>query len=180
MDNSFFDIFHQARRTLCKCPECGELSRLSEIQIKSGKKTKPTWLDIHQKNEDDFDASSYEFKEKKKKLKDKETAKGRIQAEKDMRDLIKNSLVSGYQQMSYDPRDIRPIGHPIDYVVFDGANKVRMKEQDFVKEVLLLSKKTTNEYSKKLYKSIHDTIQNKEYDWKTAKVSTEGKLEIED
>ena len=77
-------------------------------------------------------------------------------------------------------RDRRPIGHPIDYVVFDGANKVRMKEQDFVKEVLLLSKKTTNEYSKKLCKSIHDTIQNKEYDWKTAKVSTEGKLEIED
>ena len=55
MDNSFFDIFHQARRILCKCPECGELSRLSEIQIKSGKETKPTWLDIHQKNEDDFE-----------------------------------------------------------------------------------------------------------------------------
>ena len=51
MDNSFFDIFHQARRILCQCPECDAISRLSEIQIKSDKKTKPTWLDIHQKNE---------------------------------------------------------------------------------------------------------------------------------
>jgi len=177
MDNSFFDIFHQARRILCQCPECGEMSRLSEIQIKSGKKSKPTWLDVHQKNEDDFDADSYKFKEEKDELKKKATAKGRIQAEKDMRDLIKNSLVSNYQQMTYDPRDIIPISYPIDYVVFDGANKVRMKEQDFVKEVLLLSKKTNNAYSQKLHKSIHDVIENKKYEWKTAKV-LDGNIEF--
>ena len=177
MDNSFFDIFHQARRILCQCPECGEISRLSEIQIKSGKKSKPTWLDVHQKNEDNFDASSDKFKEEKDELKKKATAKGRIQAEKDMRDLIKSSLVPSYQQMRYDPRDIIPISYPIDFVVFDGANKVRMKEQDFVKEVLLLSKKTNNAYSQKLHKSIHDVIKNKNYEWQTAKV-LDGNIEF--
>ena len=106
MDNSFFDIFHQARRILCQCPECNEISRLSEIQIKSGKKSKPTRLDVHQKNEDDFGADSYKFKEEKDELKKKATAKGRMQAEKDMRDLIKNSLVPSYQQMRYDPRAV--------------------------------------------------------------------------
>ena len=177
MDNSFFDIFHQARRILCQCPECGEISRLSEIQIKSGKKSKPTRLDVHQKNEDDFGADSYKFKEEKDELKKKATAKGRMQAEEDMRDLIKNSLVPSYQQMTYDPRDIIPISYPIDYVIFDGANKVRMKEQDFVKEVLLLSKKTNNAYSQKLHKSIHDVIENKKYEWKTAKV-LDGDIEF--
>ena len=106
MDNSFFDIFHQARRILCQCPECGELSRLSEIHIKSGKKSKPTWLDAHQENEDGFIAASDKFEEKKAELKKKATDKGRLQAEKDMRDLIKNSLLPSYQKMSYDPRDI--------------------------------------------------------------------------
>ena len=72
--------------------------------------------------------------------------------------------------MLYDPRDIIQISYPIDFVVFDGANKVRMKEQDFVKDVILLSKKTNNAYSQKLHKSIHNTIKNNEYDWKTAKV----------
>ena len=177
MDNSFFGIFHQARRILCQCPECGEISRLSEIQIKSSKKSKPTWLDIHQKNEDNFDASSDKFKEEKDELKKKATAKGRMQAEKDMRDLIKNSLVPSYQQMTYDPRDIIPISYPIDYVIFNGANKVRMKEQDFVKEVLLLSKKTNNAYSQKLHKSIHDVIENKKYEWRTAKV-LDGDIEF--
>jgi len=170
MDNSFFDIFHQARRILCQCPECGELSRLSEIHIKSGKKSKPTWLDAHQENEDGFIAASDKFEEKKAELKKKATDKGRLQAEKDMRDLIKNSLLPSYQKMSYDPRDIIQISYPIDFVVFDGANKVRMKEQDFVNEVLLLSKKTNNAHSQKLHKSINDVIKNKNYDWQTAKV----------
>ena len=88
----------------------------------------------------------------------------------EVKNLIKNSLVPIYQQMPYDPRDITVLSHPVDFVVFDGANKVRMKEQDFVKEVVLLTKKTNNAYSQKLHKSIHDVIQNKEYEWKTAKV----------
>ena len=143
---------------------------MSEIQIKSAKKTKPTWLDVHQKNEDDFYTASDKFEEKKEEMKKKATTKGRLQAEKDMRDLIKNSLLPNYRQMRYDPRDIIQISYPIDFVVFDGANKVRMKEQDFVKDVILLAKKTNNAYSQKLHKSIHNTIKNNEYDWKTAKV----------
>jgi len=177
MDNSFFDIFHQARRILCQCPECGELSRLSEIDIKSGKKSKPTWLDAHKENEDGFNAASDKFEEKKAELKKKATDKGRLQVEKDMRDLIKNSLLPSYQKMSYDPRDIIQISYPIDFVVFDGANKVRMKEQDFVNEVLLLSKKTNNAHSQKLHKSINDVIKNKNYDWQTAKV-LDGSIEF--
>ena len=170
MDNSFFDIFHHARRILCKCPECDEISRLGEIQIKSGKKSSKTWLDDHQKNINDFDIAKGKFDDSEEEERNKGIARGRMQAEQDMRDLIKNSLMLDYQQMDYDPRDIKLISHPIDFVVFDGANKVRMKEQDFVKEVLLLSKKTDNPYFQKLHKSVHDVIENKQYDWKTAKV----------
>ena len=179
MDNSFVDIIHQAHRILCKCPnpECGAISRLSEVDIKSGKKSKATWLDDHKKNMDDFGVSAGKFADEKAELKKKATAKGRIQAEQDMKNLIKNSLIPTYQQMPYDPRDITVLSHPVDFVVFDGANKVRMKEQDFVKEVILLSKKTSNAYSQKLHKSIHDVIKNKNYEWQTAKV-LDGNIEF--
>ena len=52
MDASTFDLFHQGQRILCKCPNpnCGEISRLSKIRIKSGKKSKPTWLDEYEKS----------------------------------------------------------------------------------------------------------------------------------
>ena len=167
MDNSFVDITQQANRILCQCPnpECGKISRFSEILVEPGKISKPTWLDDHK------------FADEKAELKKKATDKGRIQAEQDMKNLIKNSLIPTYQQMPYDPRDITVLSHPVDFVVFDGANKVRMKEQDFVKEVLLLTKKTNNAYSQKLHKSIHDVIQNKEYEWKTAKV-LDGNIEF--
>ena len=179
MSNSSFDIFHQARRILCKCPnpECGEISRLSEIDIQSGVITEPTWLDDHEDNVDEYDTAAGEFAGEKAELKAKATARGRIEAEKDMKNIIKNSLIPVYQQMPYDPRDITVLSHPVDFVVFDGANKVRMKEQDFVKEVVLLTKKTNNAYSQKLHKSIHDVIQNKEYEWKTAKV-LDGNIEF--
>ncbi len=179
MDPSTFDLFHHAQRILCRCPnpDCGEISRLSKIDIKSGKKSKPTWLDDHKKNTDDFGIAANKFADEKAELKKKATDKGRLQAEQDMKNLIKNSLVPIYQQMPYDPRDITVLSHPVDFVVFDGANKVRMKEQDFVKEVVLLTKKTNNAYSQKLHKSIHDVIQNKEYEWKTAKV-LDGNIEF--
>jgi len=166
MDNSFVDITQQANRILCQCPnpECGKISRFSEILVEPGKISKPTWLDDHKKNTDDFGIAANKFADE-------------IQAEQDMKNLIKNSLIPTYQQMPYDPRDITVLGHPVDFVVFDGANKVRMKEQDFVKEVLLLTKKTNNAYSQKLHKSIHDVIQNKEYEWKTAKV-LDGNIEF--
>ena len=93
MDNSFVDIIHQAHRILCKCPnpECGAISRLSEVDIKSGKKSKATWLDDHKKNMDDFGVSAGKFADEKAELKKKATAKGRIQAEQDMKKFIKNS-----------------------------------------------------------------------------------------
>jgi len=179
MDNSFVGITQQANRILCQCPnpECGKISRFNEILVEPGKISKPTWLDDHQKNTDDFGIAANKFADEKAELKKKATDKGRLQAEQDMKNLIKNSLVPIYQQMPYDPRDITVLSHPVDFVVFDGANKVRMKEQDFVKEVVLLTKKTNNAYSQKLHKSIHDVIQNKEYEWKTAKV-LDGNIEF--
>ena len=178
MSNSSFDIFHQARRVLCKCPECGEISRLSEIDIKSGVITNLTWLDDHDNKMGEYVIADEKFEAKKAKLKAKATAKGRIKAEEDIQSFIKNSLIPTYQQMSYDPRDIRVIGHPVDFVVFNGANKVRMKETDSVKEVLLLSKKTNDPHLQKLHSSMHDVIENNKYAWQTAKV-VDGKITLE-
>ena len=192
MDTSTFDLFHQARRILCKCPnpDCGKISRLSKILPSlSGKKSKPTWLDEYEESMDDYYAENDEYLRTKKEKQAKQTAKGRIQVEKDLRKVMKKSLIPNYQKIiNYDPYDIKLVGDPIDLVVFDGASKIREKVKyhgvksltgkDVVKEVVLLSKKTSNSYSKKLHKSIDEVIQNKEYEWKTANV-LEGNIEFE-
>ena len=155
----------------------------------SGKKSKPTWLDEYEESMDDYYAENDEYERTKKEKKAKQTAKGRIQVEKDLRKVMKKSLIPNYQKIiNYDPYDIKLVGDPIDLVVFDGASKIREKVKssgvksltgkDVVKEVVLLSKKTSNSYSKKLHKSIDEVIQNKEYEWKTANV-LEGNIEFE-
>lgn len=178
MSNSF-DIFHQARRVLCKCPKCGEISRLSEIDIKSGVTTEPTWLDDYDSRVDEYNTADGKFTDEKKALKKEATDKGRIQAEADMKNFIKNSLIPTYRGMhTYDPRDIRVIGHPVDFVVFNGANKVAEKKGESVKEVMLLSKKTDDPHLQKLHSSIRDVIENNKYAWQTAKV-VDDKITLE-
>ena len=190
MDTSTFDLFHHAQRILCRCPnpDCGEISRLSKIDIKSGKKSKPTWLDEYEDNMDDYYEDMGEYERTKKDEKAKLVAKGRKQVAKDVKKIMKKSLLPNYQKiMNYDPYDIKVIGNPVDLVVFDGATKIKEKvklsgaksltKKDVVKEVVLLSKKTSNPYLKKLHKSIDEVIQNKEYEWKTAEV-LEGNIEF--
>ena len=190
MDTSTFDLFHQGQRILCKCPNpnCGEISRLSKIRIKSGKKSKPTWLDEYEDNMDDYYTDRDEYERTKKDEQAKLTAKGRKQVAKDVKKIMKKSLLPNYQKIiNYDPYDIKVIGNPVDLVVFDGATKIKEKvklsgaksltKKDVVKEVVLLSKKTSNPYLKKLHKSIDEVIQNKEYEWKTAEV-LDGDIEF--
>ena len=190
MDASTFDLFHQGQRILCKCPNpnCGEISRLGKILIKSGKKSKPTWLDEYEDNMGDYYEDMGEYERTKEDEKAKLTVKGRKQVAKDVKKIMKKSLISNYQKiMNYDPYDIKVIGNPVDLVVFDGATKIKEKvklsgaksltKKDVVKEVVLLSKKTSNPYLKKLHKSIDEVIQNKEYEWKTAEV-LEGDIEF--
>jgi len=191
MDASTFDLFHQERRILCKCPnpDCGKISRLSEIDIKSGRKSKPTYLDEYKDKMDGYHADNNEYLITKKEKQAKQTAKGRIQVEKNVRKVMKKSLIPAYQKIiDYDPYDIKLVGSPIDLVVFDGASKIRGKVKssgvrsltgkDVVKEVVLLSKKKSDPYLKKLYKSIDEVIQNKDYEWKTAEV-LEGNIQFE-
>ena len=190
MDTSTFDLFHQGQRILCKCPNpnCGEISRLGKILIKSGKKSKPTWLDEYEDNMGDYYEDMDEYERTKEDEKAKLTVKGRKQVAKDVKKIMKKSLLPNYQKiMNYDPYDIKVIGNPVDLVVFDGATKIKEKvklsgaksltKKDVVKEVVLLSKKTSNPYLKKLHKSIDEVIQNKEYEWKTAEV-LEGNIEF--
>ncbi len=191
MDPSTFDLFHHAQRILCRCPnpDCGEISRLSKIDIKSGKKSKPTWLDEYEDNMDNYYADMGEYERTKEDEKAKLTVKGRKQVAKDVKKIMKKSLLPNYQKiMNYDPYDIKVIGNPVDLVVFDGASKIREKVKlsgvrsltgkDVVKEVVLLSKKKSDPYLKKLYKSIDEVIQNKDYEWKTAEV-LEGNIQFE-
>jgi len=80
---------------------------------------------------------------------------------------------SQFAKLPYNPYDIKPLLHPIDFVVFDGMNDKQMKD------VVLLSRKTDNDHLLTHQKAINQTIKNKSYDWKVVRVSIDGQVEFE-
>jgi len=53
-------------------------------------------------------------------------------------------------------------------------------EKGAIDNVIFLHNKNKNSKIRELHKSIHTTVENEEYDWKVARISREGSLEIED
>ena len=76
--------------------------------------------------------------------------------------------------MPYNPYDIKALLHPVDFVAFDGLN-----EKKQVDDIVFLSKKTKDKELNQVRKSIKDTVDDENYDWKIARVSIDGKIALE-
>lgn len=64
--------------------------------------------------------------------------------------------------------------HPVDFIVFDGLNdKIELKNVTF------LSRKALNQDQNAILKSIRKTIEKKNYDWKVARITMDGKVNFE-
>ena len=162
--------FTNNQMILCVCPKCRNISRFSDLRIISTKKTPQTWLDGFEKKLTDFQAKEEDFSSKEAAIR-KEAAE---KARKQLPILIKKSLSDQIASLKFNPYDIKPILYPIDYVIYDGM------EKGAIDNVIFLHNKNKNSKMRELHKSIHTTVENEEYDWKVARISREGNLEIED
>ena len=168
MMDDFLTVFTNFKTILCVCPNCKALPRLSELQIFSSKKTLKDWMDDWQERMNGLEEKVNEFSEKESMVREEAAKRAQAQVPK----LIKKSLSDHIVSLKYNPYDIKPINHPIDLVVYDG-----MSDGD-VKDVIFLHSK--NKAMQELHKSIHNAVENKEYDWKVVRISMDGKLEFED
>jgi len=108
--------------------------RLSDLQLHYRGKTQKTWLDTYDIKLKKIADHENDFSEKESKIREKAAQRGREKVPK----LIKKSMDDKFAKLNYDPYDIKPVLHPIDFVVFDGMNKKKMNK------VILLSRKTTH------------------------------------
>ena len=164
------ESFTNNQMILCVYPKCRNISRFSDLRIISTKKTPETWLDGFEKKLTDFQAKEDDFLSKEDAIR-KEAAE---KARKQLPILIKKSLSDQIASLKFNPYDIKPILYPIDYVIYDGM------EKGAIDNVIFLHNKNKNAKMNELHKSIHTTVENEEYDWKVARISREGSLEIED
>lgn len=169
MADSISELFTQFRKVLCLCPHCNNLSRVSDLRLRTREKIVKTWLDDFESNVKQLQQQEEKFEEEEKEIREKAAERGRAQVPK----IVKKSMVKEFAKLKYDPYDIKAILHPIEFVVFDGMNNESMNN------VVLLAKRSTNPHLQDLQKKIANVVDKKQYDWKVIRVSTDGTIDIE-
>ena len=84
--------------------------------------------------------------------------------------IFASTKIITFLKKKYNPYDIKPIIHPVDFVIFNGDHDKQ------VNEVVFLSKKSKNPNLAALQKSVGECVEKKNYDFKMAKISNEGKV----
>ena len=165
-----FEEFQQFRRILCVCPCCGEIKRVSDLRLKTKGPDVGTWLDNFEKKQLELSKEEELFGEKEGELREKAREKGRKEAEKAFHKAICPSL----KRLKLDPFDVKPILHPVDFVVFNGMNK-----EETINDIIFLSKTLDCTSINSIRCDIKKAVTNNKYDWQVARIDTEGKITFE-
>lgn len=160
--------FQEFRKVLCICPCCGDMVRVSDLKIKVKKTVEKTWLDDYESMMAKLEKEEDEFSKIEMKLREKSVEKGRRAAQK----VFNQCINPNFKKLKINPYDLKPILHPVDFVVFKGMT------DDIIEEINFLSHETENEMIKTLRNQVYKTIENKEYDWRVARINEEGSIEF--
>lgn len=169
MVNPFLGMFQQFKTILCICPKCNSLSRLSDLHLRAKGKAPKTWLDSYQFNSQKVDEQEEKFNEKEEKIREKARERGRAQVPI----LVRKSMDTQFAKLRYDPYDIKPLLHPVDFAVFDGLNNGALDK------IILLSRKNSNNHLNILQRAVAKTVEKKQFDWKMVRISIDGQITYE-
>ena len=173
MADSFLNIFQQIKTVLCLCPNCSSLLRVSQLHLRSTAAAPRTWLDDYDEQIQKLQIKDDSVSRKEDKLYSQEKEMRKKSAERGRKMVVNTVLKSMddyFSKKKYNPYDIKPIIHPVDFVIFNGDHDKQ------VNEVVFLSKKSNNPNLAALQKSVDECVEKKNYDFKTAKISNEGKV----
>jgi predicted Holliday junction resolvase-like endonuclease len=159
------------RRILCVCPCCNKLVRVSELKLKSKGKAPRTWLDNYDKSVSAITEKEGTFEEQEEKLREIAHIKGRLQAEK----AINKAMCKTLKALKLDPFDVKPILSPIDFVVFNGMNKLKT-----VNDIMLLSRKHNCPSLEPIQNQIGNAVAKQRYDWQVARIEENGSIIFEE
>jgi predicted Holliday junction resolvase-like endonuclease len=165
-----FEEFQLFRRILCVCPICGELVRVSDLRLKTKGPAVRTWLDDYEMEGLKLSKKERLFEEKESELREKAQEKGRKEAEK----VFNRAICPSLKALKLDPLDVKPILHPIDFVVFKGMNK-----EESISDIILLSKPYNCPSLNLIRRDIKNVVSKNRYDWQVARIDEKGNIKFE-
>lgn len=167
--NELLNDFQEFRRILCVCPCCGDIVRVSDLRLKV-KGTAHTWLDDHEKKEQQIEKKEEKFSEEEEKLREIARAKGRKAAQK----VFENAVFPAIRKLRIDPFDLKPILNPVDFVAFKGMNC-----GEEISEIMFLSKECSSPSLESARVQIARAVSSRKYCWQVARIDEDGGIEFE-
>jgi Predicted secreted endonuclease distantly related to archaeal Holliday junction resolvase len=141
---------------------------MSDLHLKYSGKSPKTWLDKYELQVLELEEKEQVFAAKEAELREKAIERGRNKVPV----MVKNCLCPEFKKLEYDPYDIKAIMDPVDFIVFDGLNQGKQ-----VQSVTFLAKPTNSQMCE-VTKTIKTAVSKGSYDWKVARITTTGKVEL--
>jgi len=163
-------MFQNFRQIHCISPCCGKIHRLSDLHLRSKKPVGKTWLDDYEAKRELIEKKDAKFAEMEEELRKKARKLGSAEAEK----ALASSLLPQIKRLKINPYDIKPVLHPIDFLVFKG-----MKDGDAIDEIMMLSKHGGGKELSATRKKIEAAVKKKNYEWKVARVDDKWNIGFE-
>jgi len=85
-----------------------------------------------------------------------------------------NAICPSLKALKLDPFDVKPILHPIDFVVFKGMNK-----EETISDVIFLSKPYDCPSLNSIRRDIKIAVSKNRYDWQVARIDDKGNIAFE-
>jgi predicted Holliday junction resolvase-like endonuclease len=143
---------------------------MSDLKLWYEGKVPRTWLDTYDLKSMRLDKKEEELDEKEDEMREAARERGRKKVPK----LVCRCLDAEITRLKYNPYDIKALLHPVDFVVFNGMDGGRK-----VKDIVFISRATSNKILNKLRNSLDSTIEKERYEWQVARVSLDGKITLE-
>jgi len=168
MSSDLVKFFIIGRQIFGLCPCCNEIFRLSDANIFLRKKPEADWMDEIDRKHELLSRREEKREEEKEALREKAREKGRKQADRAVK-----KIDPVFAPRKLNPDDAKVMFHPVDYIVFNGMKKKKLKS------VVLLDRKPVSKEHRRLQRSIERTIEEEKYEWQTIRVLDDGGIKVE-
>lgn len=166
MTSPLVATFQDFRRILGVCPCCGEVFRLTDLQISYRAKPRRTWLDALEAAEEKLRRAEERFEEQEEKIREVARERGRQELPR----LLRNAEPV-FACRGFFAQDVKPLFDPVDYVIFAG-----MSRSASVTQIVLFDGPPMSQSRENIQRSIRRVIEAANYEWKTVRMGKDGRV----
>lgn len=153
----------ESRHIFSVCPECLAVHRLSQLQLSSKGRYKPDWMDEIEQEMGKLSGRMEKLEERAREFR----MQAKERAERTELPRLLNRVAPVFVKQRIDPRDVRTLFHPVEFVIFEGMNS-----ESGVRGVTFIQIGGPSAISR----SIEKAIDGGNYGWNTLKIADDGRV----